>query len=149
MKNSFALLLVVSAGLTFLSSCRKEDQGSKMLTTEVMVTLEKNQPYVYTLPENTSEEGFMISKQASHFEKSELSTSLNQFYYSYTPARDYTGNDEVIITLAGEEHHDKKGHHFAGGGGGCHQDDETGQTIIIHFNIVDPGTNTVMNAEYQ
>ncbi|MEO8109741.1 MAG: hypothetical protein ABI594_06920 [Ginsengibacter sp.] len=83
-----------------LLSCSKQsinDEVSPDLTNVINVTIAPNQSYHFTVsgPGEVS-----IVKQAKHYKTSEtaLEAESGQMIYNYTPAQDYTGTEEIILT---------------------------------------------------
>lgn len=94
-KSSLFFLLFTCLFLV-IQSCKKNEE-------EVIdVTLEMNQLYNYDLGSFGDEEGASIAKQALHYKVSEIGqydtiSYTGQLKYTYIPALDYTGYDEVTI----------------------------------------------------
>ena len=139
----FTSLFILCFVVLLITSCEKEEN---QVTQTINVTLLKNQPYTYTVPENESDDPYQITDQASHYLISELTelcfASGGPLTYEYTPALNYVGKDRVVIANVEEEH--GKGHHGKGKGGKCGEM-ETEKTIIINFTIVDSGTKQIIN----
>lgn len=122
-------------------SCKKEkDDQDKIVYQTVDATINANETYTYTLPENKSDDVFAITSQALHAKTSELQNEATT--YKYIPATDYTGSDKIVISTV-EEQHDGQ-HNNGGGGGNCngnnHHDEETAMVITINLTI--KGTST-------
>jgi hypothetical protein len=123
------------------TSCMKMDMPDKKVlqeTQSITVELLKNETYHYTLPQNQSDDAYQVTRQASHFSVSEL--GANEIY-TYKPALNYVGTDDVTIANV-EEQHNNQGqcgnqqvHQNNNGCGNNHHDSEIERTINIHFII--------------
>ncbi len=148
-------LFVALAGMSALTlqSCKKEKpiERAPIAITE-NVSLKINESYTFTMPANTSDDAFAISKQAEHFKISELGKNAEgKEVYLYTPAQDYKGTDQVVMANPEEEHHGGEHHggeHHAGtpplggghhGGGNCGNHEEE-KNYVITINFVIDGT---------
>lgn len=139
-------LLILCFAVLMITSCEKEEN---QVTQTINVTLFKNQPYSYAVPENESDDPYRITDQASHYLRSDLTelcfAAGGPLTYEYTPALNYTGKDRVVIANVEEKH--GKGHHGKGNGGKCGGNDEmeTETTVIINFTIIDINTKQLIN----
>ncbi len=83
-----------------LLSCSKQsinDEVSPDLTNVINATIAPNQSYHFTV----SEPGEVsIVKQGKHYKTSEMAREAEsgKMIYNYTPAQDYTGTEEIILT---------------------------------------------------
>lgn len=96
-KNSTLIILLFTCFVLVLQSCKKDEEEV------ISVTLEMNQLYEYDLGFFGDEEGASIANQALHYKVSEIgpwdtTSYTGQLKYTYIPALDYTGLDEVTIT---------------------------------------------------
>lgn len=96
MRNFSSLVVLLCTCLFLLiQSCNKEDEEV------ITVTLAKNQLYEYDLGSFGDEEGASISTQALHYKVSMIVSDTiaytGKLKYTYIPAVDYTGNDEVTL----------------------------------------------------
>ena len=144
MKKIFLMLVLTSPFIFALQSCQKsdmkKDHEDKIVYQTVDATINANETYTYTVPENKSDDPFGITSQASHYKTSELENESTT--YKYIPATDYTGSDKVVISNV-EEQHD--GNHSNGGGncnGNHHHEDETELVIAINLTIKGVSTAT-------
>lgn len=93
------LYWILSAALLNLSlSCTKEEPAISTIHT-ISVPLGRNETYRYDLGLFGDEEGAVIRKQASHFLVSQAVRDIatGKIVYTYTPAPDYAGTDEVEL----------------------------------------------------
>ncbi len=119
MKNFLLLPAVI---ILFLSGCCEKELPVQQ---KVMnVELKKNETWNYNFSSVVGKSKCKITSEAMHNAVSKLDCKNN---YTYQPAKDYTGSDEVVITSA--EYKNDKDNHC-----GCHQDNATHE-IIIHFVI--------------
>ena len=102
MKKSYSILLFAMVLLILSSSCKKESATIRNNTSTtaqetISVKISSNQSYEIILAEAVSAS---ISKQASHFSVSEthLNSETGMPVYSYIPAANFTGTDEVILS---------------------------------------------------
>lgn len=150
MKKTIRLFCIFIATMLSVVGCRKEDRNEVNTLKVIEVTLEQNEPYSYRVPKSESADPYQLSKQASHFLRSDLTSDFDSgtLIYQYTPSKNYIGNDEVTLTSIEENqhgHHQKKGLGF---GGGCHEDESgTTHSINIRFTIKNSGINTIINLE--
>lgn len=134
MKTIFTCL----AGFTLLAlttlSCRKEGHDEKRQFVDspqtVTATVPAGQTYTMTM---ATESVATISRQASHYERSEILRSLDgSTVYQYVAAKGYTGADEVTLQQSITS---------ATPGGGCSgsygsaQATTTYKTIVIKFDV--------------
>lgn len=94
-KSSLFILLFTCLFLV-IHSCQKDEEEV------INETLDMNQLYEYDLGSFGDEEGASIAKQALHYKVSEIGQYDTSIYtgklkYTYIPALDYAGNDEVTI----------------------------------------------------
>lgn len=83
-----------------LLSCSKQSINNEVspdLTNIINATIAPNQSYHFTITEPGE---VSIVKQAKHYKISEtaLEAERGQMIYNYTPAKDYTGTEEIILT---------------------------------------------------
>ncbi len=130
------LLIPIAFALIFImmSSCKKERPGTNKV---VEVTLAPNQVYTYQIPGlGDRDDVVQITKAASHALVSKISTTINSpaITFDYTPALNYSGTDEVVITAVEPA---KQG---GGKGGKCghHQNNDDQYTFRI---TIKGGTN--------
>ena len=129
----------------------------------IYATIRAGESYQYTIEAVSNNQSVKISKQASHFSKSEteiIATTIgpSPIIYFYIPATGFVGTDEVQITVSdgeNDEDNDQDGDHHNGNCGGQnnsndmghhehgHQDVEksANKTIyIFHINVVSGNT---------
>ncbi len=102
MRQSSTNLLLTMLLLVLFSSCKKETAGVRnnipsSSQETINVKISSNQSYEIILAEAMSAS---ISKQASHFSVSEthVNSETGMPVYSYIPAVNFTGTDEVILS---------------------------------------------------
>ena len=128
MKKITGILFIAVAILFAIQSCKKEDRDAPVTKT-IAVSLKANESYSYQIPKTGDADDVMqITKQAEHSLSSEVSPVANSenTLFEYTPALDYTGNDEVQVTNV-EVHNGNSGHSHHGNcsGGKDHHDETT------------------------
>jgi hypothetical protein len=153
MKNKirFAVLSFAVLALGF-SSCNRHDHvhpthSVTWQTTTVDSVISANHTLVMILPATMSEETPIISTDAKNASVSTLikDSSTGNWVYTFTPATDYTGTDQVILDSEDEaaEHanagaghpHQGPGHH-GGGMCGVHDgDEEEHNRIVLNITI--------------
>lgn len=148
---SFSLLI---AGSLFVASCNKHHKGTHSVQT-INASVEENKSYQFDLGTLAPRESAEITQQAQHYNFSETSdvNGNGHFVYNYMPSLNYTGTDQVSITVgAGHHHHDCGGQPHGGGGcqhSGCQHgdDDDCGNstTYIIKITVTRAG-NTANTA---
>ena len=82
--------------LSFVFSCEDKDEYDKA----IQVEMKNSEIYKYKTGINGDEEGARITKQAEHFEISEIirnDTTKWEAVYRYKPQGNYVGNDYVEI----------------------------------------------------
>lgn len=104
MKRIFRTIIISITLLTFFPGCSKEDivihtPVTYTNTNTNNVNLTKNGTYHFDLGYFGDEEGAIISIQAIHFFVSKLDREniTGKIGYTYTPALNYTGTDEVEL----------------------------------------------------
>ncbi len=140
MKKISGLMLTTAIVMFFTSACRKDENGVT-ITKVINIEINANNSYTFDVPHAGDADDLMqITKQASHFLKSQITPSSNgNVAFAYTPELNYVGTDEVLISN-GEGAHGNggKGGHGNCGGSGKHHDD----TTIYDFKINIKGTTT-------
>ena len=118
MKKTILLLVSASALSVGMTSCKKgekEPQEPKpAIEQNFDAKLSANQTYTFALPKNLRDDHYEIISEAQHFSLSELSENANgDRIYTYKPAADYVGTDQVILSndWEREEHAGKLEHH--------------------------------------
>ena len=110
MKNKISILLSVIV-LFAIQSCTKQNQNITVTQT-VSAKISANETYTYTLPTNVSSHDFQISVSGNHSSVSAIQKDASgNLTYIYTPALNYTGADQIVLStnieVAGStEHHD-------------------------------------------
>lgn len=98
MKRGIFILAILLLILTSTQSCKKD-----ISNVTIYATINVNETYQYDLGNFGDEEGATISSQAIHFQISKIeidTNSYSKYYYTYIPAQNYIGADEVEITSA-------------------------------------------------
>jgi len=91
----FATFIIASA----FFKCSKDEDSESINTQAIATVIDTNEIYTFDLGYFGDEEGATISKQAIHYAVSKLvRDSASKIIYTYQPAKDYSGNDEVEIT---------------------------------------------------
>ena len=126
--------------LLSLLSCEKEKQDDYTIEHTFDKTLKVNESATFTLPANTSDDAFQITTEASHASVSMLGEDLDgNSIYSYTPEKDYTGTDLVIVSTIEDNYHGKHPNpHHSGkskGGHNCNGGKNGEQQIIVIINL--------------
>ena|ERR1035437_8202063 len=98
MKRFFLHMIISIALLTFSQGCSKEDIVIHSPNINA-VTMTRNETYHFDLGYFGDEDGASISRQATHFIVSKLDrdNSTGKIGYTYTPALNFTGTDEVEL----------------------------------------------------
>jgi hypothetical protein len=135
-----ALALMISV----LTSCCKIHPPQDASQT-ITATINKNQSFQFDLGTVENTEGISIIRQASHYSISQIESGCftSDMHYTYTPAKDFTGSDEVTITLADEKEHACNGHHsrsglFLSGHHDKAAHEKKVNTYIFKITIADP-----------
>ena len=95
----FILYLIISVGtLILLPGCSKEEPVNTPANI-IRISLGRNETVHYDLGYFGEEEGALISKQPSHYLASKTDRDINtgKIMYTYTPASDFAGTDEVVL----------------------------------------------------
>ena len=136
--KKIAVCLVAFAAAAFISSCEKE--GDKTITKTIAVTLSPGATYTTNVVQTGDEDGILqITQQASHAAVSQLTpvSGSKDATFTYTPASQYVGTDEVQISTSEGDHQGNGGGH-----GNCsghhHHDDEN--TVYV-YKITLTGNN--------
>jgi hypothetical protein len=116
MRKLILLLLSLPGVIVFSFSCKKESRDIPVTSTAgetITVRIAPNQSYQMDL---TNAGTISISKQAIHFSISEaiVNNENGTQVYKYIPAKDFTGNDEVILLSNKTEEN-----HSVTNSGGC------------------------------
>lgn len=105
MRKHYFFTLVLGSLLLFCQSCSKESalqasglQSNPEWVNTINVKLAPNE--LYKLPIDNSS-AIAITKQASHYSISQIAadTKSSALVYNYMPALNYSGDDEVMITV--------------------------------------------------
>ncbi len=103
MKKIIFILTTFFGFMTLIQSCKKSPANKEDIQT-INVALKANQSYQFDLGGFGIEEGAGISKQATHFLIStatrDTSGNTPNIIYSYLPAKDFVGTDEVELKSA-------------------------------------------------
>lgn len=147
MKTRISLFSMLIAGSLFVASCNKHHKGTHSVQT-INATVDMNKSYQFDLGSVGPRESAEISQQAQHYNFSETSdvNGKGHFVYNYMPALNYTGTDQVSITVGAGHHHDcgAQGHNGGCQHSGCqhsgcqHSDDDdcgNSTTYVIKINV--------------
>jgi hypothetical protein len=118
MRKMISLFLLPAMVLIFAASCTKQDDGILSVPTETLtLKVLPNETGAINLPDAGT---LNISRQASHFLISEtfLNNEDNNPAYKYTPAKDFTGTDEVVLLSAKTIYGSNNGGSCQGGNNG-------------------------------
>lgn len=104
-------LLFLSLGVAFMltQSCNKSklEKEATVVKQTIDAAINANESYTFVLPDNTSDDPFEITTQATHFSISELGKNADgAVIYQYTPETDFVGTDVVVVANVEEEHGD-------------------------------------------
>jgi hypothetical protein len=118
--KKLVLILSVAGMVTFaLTSCNRDHDQEAAIEQTLQVELAQNQSYTYSLPENLRKDAYEFTTQASHYSVSTLGkNSAGNQIYQYTPALDYVGTDQVVVS----NDHEKNENHAPG----CNQQGNPG-----------------------
>ena len=95
----FILYLIISAGLLIiLPGCSNEEPVNTPANI-ISISVGRNETVHYDLGYFGYEEGAFINTQASHYLVSKTDRDINtgKIMYTYTPAHNFTGTDEVVL----------------------------------------------------
>lgn len=139
-KNMRKLFFAVSVGAMLslsLNSCSKKPMPEPAIKQTIDVQLSANQTYTFLLPMNIRDDAYEFTTQALHHELSILDVNASgQRIYQYTPAKDYFGFDQVVVSNDWErEEHELEGNHQGPPQGNCHEENEPEEHYIITFNF--------------
>ncbi|MBL0048283.1 MAG: hypothetical protein IPP32_09345 [Bacteroidetes bacterium] len=158
MKKSIVATTLALVALISFYSCEKEKQEVTIIEQSLEKTIKVNESATFTLPVNESDDAYKITTDAAHAYVSKLSDDLSgNAVYTYTPEKDYVGNDLIVVSTVEEKQHGNKGnkgHHKGGSKGGhCHGDDKGEQQmkVTIRINILKeevttPAASSAINA---
>jgi len=91
---SLALLMTLAV---LLQACKKDDIEEQTIS----ATVKKNQVYQHNFGLMGIEDGFAVSRQPARYVTSALSMDdKGNVIYTYQPAEDYVGRDQVEFTLS-------------------------------------------------
>ncbi len=108
LKKSIYLFAISALSLGVFQACDKEE--TKVINRTIDVNLNINETYNLDLSQYESDEAALISKQANHFAKSDVVKQAQiqpanapkaGYSYTYTPAHNFVGDDEVTLTGEG------------------------------------------------
>src|SRR5947207_8832194 len=116
MRKLILLPLLLTVVIVFSFSCKKESRDMLVTSTAgetINVRIAPNQSYQMDL---TNAGTVSISRQAIHFSVSEaiVNNETGVQAYKYIPAKDFTGNDEVVLLSNKTEEN-----HSVNNSGGC------------------------------
>ncbi len=105
MKKIFSYTSIL-LGVVLLQSCSKQSSDEMLISPQsnntangIEATVKSNALYQLNLSDFNN---VAILKQASHFQISQagIDSKTGSMVYKYTPAQDYTGADEVMLTAS-------------------------------------------------
>jgi hypothetical protein len=141
MKNLTLIFAISLTAVLFTSSCKKED--NKQNNQVVNVTINENANYTYAAPTGNQGGNYTISQQASHYLSSSILPTMTASgtIYSYTPALNYVGGDQVVLSTSNSQHNGGCG---GNQNGNCshhdnhcdHHDNDDNNTITINITVV-------------
>jgi hypothetical protein len=135
MKNTSRLLILVIFSAIIMTACHKEHGD---VTKVINVTLAPNQAYSYDVPAGDRDDVLQITQQAAHYLTNTLSINAGgDATLQYTPAKDYTGTDEIhVATIENRPgQNGPNGPNSGYGGGGCSGHHHDGTTYIFKITI--------------
>jgi hypothetical protein len=99
------VILAFSAAIMFLSvSCTKTADVTPVTQT-VEASIKSNETYSFVLPTNTSSSFYQITTQAVNSSVSQIVANTDgSIMYQYTPAANFTGTEDIVISNAEETH---------------------------------------------
>ena len=134
--KKITVAIFTSCLIAFSFSCKKEQDST--ITKTFNVSLAMGETYTIQVAQAGDEDDVLkITKQASHASVSEIAqiSGLKDVIFTYTPASQYTGTDQVQISNSEGEHHGNGGGH--GNCSGHHHD----ETTVYVYNITISGNN--------
>lgn len=141
MRKTIAMLVMTSALLAGMSSCKKEETPKEAIKQTINVSLKNTESYSFILPENLRDDKYEITTSAGHSSISQVSiNSEGKQIYKYTPATGYVGNEQVVISND-QEREEFGSHHHPGPPpsgpkpGGCKGGEEDHYIITINFVV--------------
>lgn len=134
MKSIFLTLIIAFA----ITSCKKSEEYKTISLSQI---LSQNQSYQFVLP--LTDDSYSIIQDASHAKISMIGKDASgDIIYSYAPAADYIGNDQIVLQTSHEEYNHKRGedHHASSdknkNHGDCDNDSlEKEDDFIVTINI--------------
>ncbi len=145
-KVLFALSIISS--LSTLQSCKKmcdhRNETPTPIVQSVDVAINENANYSYTLPAGSN---FRISSEAAHALTSQLVVdgATGSFVYQYTPAANYVGTDEIVLSSEDQQGGPGNCIHPTNGkpnpnGPGCQGPHNAPYIITIHLMVNNTAT---------
>lgn len=137
-----SLLFVLSISALSLTSCQKHSEEPEAQSITLDVQIAANETYTYNLPEGMDNQSPVITTQSGTFDRDQLSSDSRT--YTYVPKTDYTGTDQVVISVKDEGHHGKRKPHlfnFGKAKHGCHGGGERVKQVTINLTIGQPAVN--------
>ena len=138
-------LVLALAVVSFTQSCRKCDRELKhpqphVTNQTVNATIAENSSYTYTLPVLARPGISYITAAPAHAGSSTIAADANgNIAYQYTPAKNFTGTDVIIITTQDEKNsggNPLSNYNPGAGQGGHHCSHQGGDnTIVTTINV--------------
>jgi hypothetical protein len=136
-KINFLFALTIMALLS-ATSCHKRDMHHDVTTQQTInVVMKQGDIYTFSIPATTDKDDvYEISTQATNYGTSLIKTDANgNKTYQYTPAPNYTGTDQVILSSVEGSHNGNTPPPNNNGGCFGHGHDEDRSMIIINFTV--------------
>lgn len=157
MKKLFFLLTISGTAIVGMQSCNKNDMQEvekAAITQTVDAQLKANESYTFTLTKNLRNDEYRFVTQASHASVSSLGVDASgNRIYKYTPALNYVGTDQVVVSNDWEKdgahpHNDTcTGPPPQGNppphNGNCDKGEEDHYIVTINFTVTDAQTTAV------
>ncbi len=98
--KKLVLMLSVAGIATFaLTSCNRDHTEEPAIEQTIKVQLATNEAYTFVLPKNKRDDVYEFTTQASHYSISTIGKNASgEQIYQYTPALNYSGTDQVIVS---------------------------------------------------
>jgi hypothetical protein len=135
MRQIIFLPVLLFGFLLLTQSCTKESRSDGNINSPETINATVSAKNPYTL-DVSNFANVSISKQAGHFAVSQTETDETQGarVYKYTPQTDYSGKDEVELSVSKTTYSSGGGGCNNGGGSGSYANTYTSR-ILIKFNI--------------
>ena len=136
MKNKLSFIPAIIIAILITASCEKEKKTT-VISKTVNVSIDENKSYSYTIPHSgDGDDAMQIDMQAQHYAVSKVTSVDDNTLFEYTPALNYSGNDEVHVTTFEGEHNGGNNNHQKGNCQGQGHDKETETNYIFKITVV-------------